>query len=731
MTDVYIIYPKQAHSADPSIGQKAYAFLNKLTEDHTAPGLHIEPVKNAADKRCRTGRVDQQYRALMFKLTSDNAVHYVIHGIYNHDDAYNKAAKVRLTTNPINGLPEFLDEEPSQKSPEPVPPVVTQPDAPAPEPLIAFSAEDLQVSLGLPGEVAEMAVGITSDAAMIAYTEGLPEWQGLALLALASGDSITTVMEELELQRAEKVEGKPADVSDQDIIDSFDQPAAQMEFAKLKGAEELRRVITGGDFSAWRVFLHPQQRRWARNSWNGSARLAGGAGTGKTVVLVHRARMLAKRTPSAPMLVTTFTTNLADELRRSLERLDQRLPFAGKLGEPGIHIRGIDATASEVLRTAGADIDHAVAQVLGAGRADIMGRTDPSAWKTALDRAGQDLDPKLRRTMFLVAEYEMVILAHRITDERGYLKVRRAGRGVGLSRTARKAVWSVVEAYRAAAREAGTLDFAEAASVAAAHLEQVGAPVQHVLVDEGQDLKPSHWQLIRALAHEGPDDIFIAEDGHQRIYGQRLVLSHFGIRTQGRSWRLRLNYRTTAQNLAWAVGVLSGQAVFDSEGELDTMQGYQSARSGPAPRVASFATLTEELDHAAETIRGWVGHAGVAPETLAILVRDRATRSRVAAGLSERGVEVNELEAKSVKPGHPVVLTMHRAKGTEFTNVLLFGLSDGNVPMGLGAYDYDDEEKEAALLRERSLLYVAASRARDQLVVSYSSKPSQLLPGGV
>jgi superfamily I DNA/RNA helicase len=247
-----------------------------------------------------------------------------------------------------------------------------------------------------------------------------------------------------------------------------------------------------------------------------------------------------------------------------------------------------------------------------------------------------------------------------------------------------------------------------------------------VLVDEGQDFKPCHWQLVRALAAEAPNDIFIAEDAHQRIYGQKLMLSAYGIRTQGRSRGLKLNYRTTAQNLAWAVGVLTGQEVVDSDGEAETMAGYLSARTGPRPEVRSFPALTAELDFAAELVGSWVSNGDVAPETVAVLVRDKVTR--VVAGLGERGVEVRTLEAGTAKPGYPVALTMHRAKGTEFTRVLLFGLSKDSMPMGVKAYDYDDEELSEAQLRERSLLYVAASRARDELVVTYSGTPSSLLP---
>lgn len=741
MGESIIIYPKQDKLLDSSIKQKAYSFLEKLAQDDAAPGLHIEPINNAADPRARSGRVDQQYRALLFKLTTATSTAYVVHGIYNHDDAYLKAKSVVLTLNPINGLPEYNKVDAVESSPiqqaSVVEVSVVEVAAVAAEPLIVFSAEDLTVSLGIPPAVAATAVALTSKDSLSTFAGTLPEWQGLALLLLGDGESITQIQQELELMHRPMSPDEaavrftePASVSDEELLESFDQPSAQMGFAKLAGAEELRRVITGGDFSAWRVFLHPQQRRWVLGGWKGPYRISGGAGTGKTVVVVHRARRFAAEDPEAPIVVTTFTTNLAADLARSLERLDSDLHFSDDLGAPGIHVKGIDALARAVLQSAGADVSAAVSTVLGVGRTDIGGRTDADAvWRQAVLRAGEGLDEKLRKSAFLQAEYEMVILPNHITQLADYLKVARTGRGVRLSRSGRKAVWAVVEAYRGAAREAGTLDFSEAASIAAAHLEETEQRLaRHVLVDEGQDFKPCHWQLVRALVAEQPDDIFIAEDAHQRIYGQKLVLSAYGIKTQGRSRGLRLNYRTTEQNLAWAVGVLTGQEVIDSEGETETMAGYYSARTGPKPDVRAFPTMTAELDHAAKLLEGWTQSEEVAPETVAVLVRDRATRDRVVSGLGERGVEVRALEAGTIKPGYPVALTMHRAKGTEFTRVLVFGVNKDSIPMGLKAYDYDDVELHEAQLRERSLLYVAASRARDELVVTYSGTPSALLP---
>ena len=174
-----------------------------------------------------------------------------------------------------------------------------------------------------------------------------------------------------------------------------------MSFAWIENNAELRRVIEGGDFGAWRVFLHPEQRKYAERSYSGPFRLSGGAGTGKTVVLLHRTRMLARREPDSRILLTTFTTNLADQLRTDLDRLDPALPKAAGLGEPGISVYGIDAVASAVLRRAGADVAVDAEAVLGAATTQLLGRTPGTAWRDAVDAAGGALPTALRSPQFL------------------------------------------------------------------------------------------------------------------------------------------------------------------------------------------------------------------------------------------------------------------------------------------------------------------------------------------
>jgi superfamily I DNA/RNA helicase len=728
-----IIMSKPASKLEPSLKKKAYAFLEKLGEDDTSAGLHIEPIAHSADDKVRTGRVDQFYRAVLFRVPSSGEPTYVFYGIWPHDDAIAVAKKTRLALNPVNGVSEITTVAetpvPVSSSPPTAKPAVS---APAPVPLLVSLGLDRKALvdvLGIDESLAARALAAANENALMALAESAVEWQGLALLDLATGLSVGDIQEKLSLS-AWSAAGPETDADA--LVEGLRHPAAQMSFAWIENNAELRRVIEGGDFGEWRVFLHPEQRKYASRSYAGPFRLSGGAGTGKTVVLLHRARMLARREPGSRVLLTTFTTNLADQLRTDLDRLDPGLPHADGLGEPGVSVHGIDALASAVLRRAGADITEDAEAVLGIATTQVGARTSTTGWRDALDAVADALPTALHSIQFLADEYAQVVLANRITSREAYYKVRRPGRGVALDRAKRSAVWDVIEAYRAQARIAGSVDFPEASTIAAVHLRRIADAgsqyvADHVLVDEGQDLGPAHWQLLRALAGEDANDLFIAEDSHQRIYGQRVVLSAFGIRIVGRSQRLTLNYRTTAQNLAYAISVLEGAEYADLESGQESTAGYRSARSGPVPRLIPCATLTEELDRAADLIGEWVAETD-APETIAVLVREQRQRDRLVSGLAERGVTIRAVDREHIKPGQPVAMTMHRAKGTEFSKVLLFGIDQGAIPRTLRDEQYAEDAWADALLRERSLLYVAATRARDELALSWNGDPSQLLP---
>ncbi|SIJ19531.1 3'-5' exonuclease [Mycobacteroides abscessus] len=691
---------KAMSKLDGSIKNKVYDFFEKLNADDTQPSLHIEPLHVAVDPRVRTGRVDLHYRAVLFRVDDKSTgPTYIYMGTWGHDEAIKLAERATLRVNPINGTLEGLIGEPAEQA------------------------------------VSETVSAVRVEKPAVTYLAGFGYkledlTEGSALLDLATGIAISDIREKHGFTE-EPVD--PSLTGDQQIIKALERPASKMQFAFIEDNEELRRIIEGGDFAAWRIFLHPEQRKYVEANYSGAFRLSGGAGTGKTVVAIHRARRLARDNPQARIVLTTYNRTLADGLKADLRALDPEVVIADKPGDPGVYVGGLDALGKAVLDLSSARLPAACEVLFGRSGLEISSkRTDSAAvWRDVVQTVDSGLDTKLATPAFLDTEYIAVVLANRITTLEQYAKVARPGRGVRLSRPQRIAVWKLVDAYRRQSQMDETISFPEVLALAAEALrlraeDGGGYLVDHVIVDEAQDLHATHWALLRALVAEGTNDLFIAEDSHQRIYGSPVVLGRFGIKIVGRSRRLTLNYRTTAQNLRFAMGVLAGADYRDLEQGEEKSSDYRSARNGPVPELIACPDQTAEIDTVATTIKSWLDE-GVVPENIAVLTRSQDGRDRFVRGLGERGVSARALDKAAAGPGHPLVLTMHRAKGMEFSRVILSGADDKHVPAVATMRNVPDEERAEALLRERSLLYVASSRARDALVVTWSGKRSELL----
>ena len=799
--------PKDATTKDPSLRAKIGPFINKLATMSGSSGLHLEHIHRAKDRRVRTARVTEFYRAVLFELNAGDEVVYVVHGVWPHDEAIRIAESVTVGINPRNGITEvtsfkdLMDLDPetverarreaqaalaaAQRETDEIAreavrraaanaearrrnkaagapdtgttaagaPVedrhreggtVSVPGAvvlsgrdPAPVWPEGLSAEDLHDELGIDIRLGTAALAATHESQFLDLVSTAPvAWQGEALLALATGSTIESIREDFELRHSRDVATDPTDA---DIIAGLRTRAARSSFTWLENDEDLRRAIEGLTFAEWQLFLHPQQRALVERHANGPMRISGGAGTGKTVIAVHRAVELAKRDAAGgrepQILLTTYTRNLADDLRRQVAQLEPRLSFTERLGESGVMVSGLDRVARMILQRAGTEIAPIAQEVIGQPRKQVLTYPRANVWQEVLSLVGGGLPEGLRSADFLESEYEMVVLPQRVATLQQYLRIRRPGRGVALDRRKRAAVWRAIEGYRDRTADLGVTSFSEQLALAAAWLDQEAArgvlrPFRHVLVDEAQDLSPAHLQLLRALVAPGPDDLFLAEDSHQRIYGKKITLSHYGIQVRGRSRRLTRNYRTTRQNLDVAFGILDPGTYEDMEGQAEEHH-YVSPRSGPEPLLLHATDRADELSKAAELLTAWLEQdrdsEDSAPESIAILVRDRYQRDAVVNGLAQHGVEVRAVDREAAGRGRPVVMTMHRAKGLEFRKVLLFDVSKNAIPRPLRDQQYSDADRDDALLRERSLLYVAATRARDQLAISWSGEASPLI----
>lgn len=813
---------KDATAKDPSLRAKIGPFISKLSTMTTSSGLHLEPIRGSRDRRVRTARVTDFYRAVLFELAADGEVVYVIHGIWPHDEAIKIAESVTVHVNPRNGITEVVNvgdligldpravEEARRTAQAELAAAQREADELAREtariqaanaearrrneeaargadagsaPTQAAGTEPVAAggqrgeggavagtaagAAAVPGAVVvpsrdqapvwpdgltvemlhdELGIDVRLGAAALAAqresqlldlaSTARVAWQGEALLNLATGATIEEIREDFGLRPSRDVAAEPTDA---DLIAGLRTRAARSTFTWLESDEDLRRAIEGLSFAEWQLFLHPQQRALVERRANGPMRVSGGAGTGKTVIAVHRAVELAKRDKTdgqePRILLTTYTRNLADDLHRQVAQLEPRLPFTEKLSEPGVMVSGLDRVARMILQQAGAKISPIAQEVIGQPRGRVLTYPRENVWQEVLTLMGDELPEKLRSADFLESEYELIVLPQRVTTLKQYLRVRRPGRGVALDRSKRAAVWKAMERYRDRSADLGVTSFDEQLALAAAWLDHKAAlgtprPFRHVLVDEAQDLTPAHLQLLRALVEPGPDDLFLAEDSHQRIYGKKITLSHYGIQVRGRSRRLTRNYRTTRQNLDVAFGILDPGTYEDMEGQAEEHH-YVSPRSGPEPLLLHATDRADELSKAAELLTVWLEQdrdsEDSAPETIAILVRDRYQRDAVVNGLAQHGIEVRAVDREAAGRGRPVVMTMHRAKGLEFRKVLLFDVSKNAIPRPLRDQQYSDADRDDALLRERSLLYVAATRARDQLAISWSGKASPLI----
>ena len=766
---------------DGALMKPTMNFLQKLSADPTNPSLKIKTLTNAVDKRVRTGRINDQFRAVLFEIRDQDTHHFVLVDVDSHDEGNLKAerldpARLRLDVNPINGITTLIKEdavesvqsvEDSQAKAEAAAQAARElaaqqgvvaelADKPSPAPretLGGLTPSMLWDELGIDPALTEQVLALESEDGLDALLAPRPKWEHEAVLALVAGYSVEETRESLGLRKVSAAEA--AESEDARLLAGLRQAAAELEFAYVDDVEteSLRSVIESGNFDQWRVYIHPEQRRMAENSYSGSARVFGGAGTGKTVVAVHRANNLAAGhiAGAGPrVLLTTFTKGLAQGLKSQLNALNPSYPEAGEPGEDGVWVDNIDAVVRKVVSLGSVEeTEEATRRVLGVAAPRVRPYTDMAArqvWEGAVESAPEELPREIANEAFLQAEYETVVLANGIVSLAEYLKVARTGRGTPLNRKQRKQVWAVLESLMQTQAIDGQLFWPTMSAVGAEILnvryERGGGSLfDHVVVDEAQDFNAGHWRFLRACVAHGPNDVFLAEDSHQRIYGHPLTLSHFGISTRGRaSQRLTLNYRTTKENLDYALRILVGgdMEFLDAEGDKDSVGKYRSARSGPAPMIVTAASEDEEFAVAAGLINVWLEEAERAAEEgthkevrVGVMCRTRGQLSRVVAGLADHGIDAVQTKNAELASHEQVsVMTMHGAKGMEFTHVILMGVGKEIMPLRFRLKNLSEEDARAALQRERSLLYVAASRARDALVVTTVGERSELLPEG-
>lgn len=680
-------------------------FVNKFRSDPTRPGINYEKIKKAKDPNLRSVRIDDTYRGIVFKPDSGNV--FVLMWIDIHDKAYHWGENKICQVHPELGSLQVFDVEHVTAQ---VPDVETETDKPAKGLFSDLKDADL-LKLGVPEPLFNLVRSIGSEEELDSVGDQLPEEAYEALGFLAVGLSLDDVIKDMERPEPEK----PVDTGD--YFGALDNEDSKRRFYVVDDELELASVLNA-PLENWRVFLHPKQRKLVERDWNGPVRVLGGAGTGKTVAAMHRAKWLLENRftdKNDRILFTTFTKNLAADIQENLSKI---------------------CSAETMKRVEVVNLDKWVSNFLNKqGYQSIIdyGSNSQPLWEKALEVCPSDLDVP---ESFYREEWEEVIQPLGITTLEEYMFAPRVGRGVRLNRNAREDVWPVFDEYRFLMTQNRLKEPEDAMRDAALIMSsnRGGMSYRSVIVDEAQDMGLQAFSLIRQMVPEsqGKNDIFIVGDGHQRIYRRKVVLGRAGIKITGRSRKLLINYRTTEENRNWAVRILEGLPIDDLDGNLDNQKGYKSLMHGEIPVVRNFESFDDEVTFITKYL-GQFNQETTSIRDACLVTRSKLLLEQYESALKEKGIQTYRLSRdKAEDRNHPGLrlATMHRVKGLEFENIIIASANDNVLPdpkmsrdaSGPGA----DKDME---VRERSLLYVAATRAKKEVLVTSFGKSSRLLKG--
>ena len=669
-------------TGDEQKAVKTAAFDLQLNPAH--PSLQLHKLDKAKDRRFWSIRVSSDIRLIVHRTESSLLLCYVGH----HDDAYQWGERRKLETHPKTGAAQFVEiRETVQEIAIPRYVEVQQPAARKPA-LFADVSDDQLLGYGVPPEWLADARSANEDT-LLELAGHLPAEAAEALLNLATG---TTPM------IAEPV---PAGG------DPFAHPDAQRRFRVMTNVEELERALNY-PWDKWAVFLHPSQRKLVERNYTGPARVAGSAGTGKTIVALHRAVFLARQNPDARVLLSTFSETLANALRVKLRGLISNEP---RLGER-LEVHSMNAIGRRIFEA------HF-------GRAKIAPRETIQQLLAEAARAAKNhkFTPD-----FLLTEWEQVVDAWQLDSWEAYRDVTRLGRKTKLREAQRELLWSIFDPVRSVLRARGLVTYPEVFSRITSKIREGGhPPFEFAVVDESQDVSVQQLRFLAALGAERPNALFFAGDLGQRIFQQSFSWKALGVDVRGRSSTLRINYRTSHQIRKQADRLL-GPEIADVDGVAESRRGTISTFNGPRPDIQVAATPEAE----AKVVSQWLAARtaeGVLPNEMGIFVRSAAELKRACAAVEAAKLPYKMLDDDvETTTGRASIATMHLAKGLEFRTVAVMACDDEVLPLQERIETAsDDSDLEEVYNTERHLLYVACTRARDHLLVTGVEPASEFL----
>lgn len=669
-------------TGDEQKAVKNTAFDLQINPAH--PSMSFHKIENAKDKNFWSVRVSRDIRIIVHKTADSLMLCFVDH----HDKAYQWAERRKLETHPKTGAAQIVEiRETVQEFIVYKPMEVEETRQPK---LLLFEKmdDDTLLSYGVPEEWLD-DVHMVDEDTLLDLADHLPGEAAEALLEIATGGS--PIME-----RETPV-----------VTDPFEHPDAQRRFRIMSDTEELARAL---DFpwDKWTIFLHPTQRQIVEKDYNGPVRVSGSAGTGKTIVALHRTVYLARKYPEARILLTTFSDTLAHALQVKLRRLIHHEP---RLAER-IEVYAIDTVAKKLYEV----------------QLEKVNIADEPFIQVLLNDAAQKMKVFSVKPRFLMGEWKDVVDTWQVKTWEAYRDIKRLGRKTRLSERQRLELWFVFEKIMVELKKIGCITHSAMFTQLAEKMkERRHPPFDFIVVDEAQDISVSQLRFLAALGGGIPNSLFFAGDLGQRIFQTPFSWKSLGVDIRGRSQTLRINYRTSHQIRTQADRLL-GPEVSDVDGNVETRRGTVSVFNGPTPGIKIFDTIEQEVSEVALWLKELI-EKGIAPHEIGVFVRSANQLDRAEHTAKQSGIPYKILdEQMETTIGQMSISTMHLSKGLEFRSVVVMACDDEIIPLQKRMESvFDDADLEEVYNTERHLLYVACTRARDHLLVTSVDPASEFL----
>lgn len=671
---------------------KTTAFDLQMSPAH--PGLQFHKLEKARDHNFWSIRISRDVRLIVHKTGNSLLLCYVGH----HDEAYQWAERRKLETHPKTGAAQFVEIR--ERVQEITVPKYVEPKASATPLLFASLPDSELLGYGVPLEWLP-DVRNANEETLLNLADHLPKEAAEALLDLATG--VTPQVARPVVLPLPSINAELAPV----LTESFEHPDAKRRFRLINNLEELERALDY-PWEKWTVFLHPAQRELMDREYNGPARVSGSAGTGKTIVAMHRVVHLARTNPDARLLLTTFSDPLSNALRTKLRLLIGNTPRFGER----IEIHAMNSIGKRLY-------EANIGKTKFAGAETI---------RELIRQAAQDTSENRFSLPFLVMEWEQVVDAWQLDTWESYRDVMRLGRKTRLKEPQRAIIWSIFERVKSALKSRELITRSEMFTrLSSFYATNVSVPFDFVVVDEAQDLSVAQLRFLAALGKYRGDALFFAGDLGQRIFQLPFSWKALGVDVRGRSTTLKVNYRTSHQ-IRMQADRLLGPELTDVDGNSEDRKATISLFNGPPPTIQTLDSIEQE----SRTVSDWLKartSEGILLHEIAIFVRSSAELKRATAAAQGASIPFKVLDENvETLHGKMSISTMHLAKGLEFRAVVVMACDDEIIPLQERIETVaDDSDLEEVYNTERQLLYVACTRARDQLLVTSVAPASDFL----